>query len=334
MFTCRTMLAAVACALLVAPAAAQSFPVTIEHIYGSTTIAQQPKRVVSVGWHEQDFLYALGVAPVGVTNWFGDYDYATWPWAEAARRAVGAEPEVTSADSVNLEWILAQDPDLIVAIYLPTDDALYAQLSRIAPVVTTPAGFDLWGVPWQDELRVIDMAVWGNNQRSDKIIAGLTARMDAAKAAYPEIAGKTVANVYYEPPNFTTWSSKDLGTRFLTDLGMVFPTELDALSDPDNRITVSLENFPILDLDAVLLPIEGGVEGGRKTIENMALFQNSALKTEGRAVWLDDHQGIAYAAMSWQSPLSLGYLIDVIPPAVASAVDGDPSTNVTVGAPK
>ena len=333
MFTRRIFLALAAVAALAGPAAAQ-FPVTLEHLYGTTTIPAQPKRVVSVGWHEQDFLYALGVAPVGITNWFGDYPYGTWPWAEAARIAVGAEPSVVEADPTNLEWVLSQDPDLIIAIYLPMDDALYAELSKIAPVVTTPVGFDAWGVPWQDELRVIDQAVWGNTERSQAIIANIGARVEHAKASYPQIAGKSVANVYYEAPNFTTWSSKDLGTRFLTDLGMAFPAELDALSDPDNRITISAEQFGLLNLDAVVLPIEGGDTEGRKTIEAMALYQNSGLAKQGRAVWLDDKDGLAYAALSWQSPLALEYLIDVIPPALAAAVDGDPATTETVGAPQ
>lgn len=333
MFTRRVFLALASAAALVAPAAAQSFPITLENSNGTVTIPAQPKRVVSVGWHEQDFLYALGVAPVGVTNWFGDYAYATWPWAEAARKALGAEPSVVEADPTNLEWVLAQDPDLIVAIYLPMDSALYAELSKIAPVITTPAGFDDWGVPWQDELRYIDQAVWGSTERSDAIVADIASRVAAARAAYPEIEGKTASNVYYEAPNFTAWSSKDLGTRFLTDLGMIFPAALDAKSDPDNRITISPENFSLLDLDAVILPIEGGDANGKKTIEDMPLFKSSRVAREGRAIWLDDPEGIAYAAMSWQSPLSLEYLLDVLPPALAAAVDGDAATVPHVPAP-
>ncbi|MET3924449.1 ABC transporter substrate-binding protein [Devosia sp. 2618] len=334
MFTRRIVLAMAAIAVLSAPAAAQSFPVTLENLYGTTTIPAQPKRVVSVGWHEQDFLYSLGVAPIGVTSWFGDYPYASWPWTDHAREALGAEPSVIPADPTNLEWVLAQDPDLIIAIYVPMDEGLYAELSKIAPVVTTPVGFTEWGVPWQDELRVIDQAVWGSTERSEHIIADIAAKTAKAKAEYPQIVGKTAANVYYDGGNFTTWSSKDLGTRFLIDLGLVFPADLDAKSDPENRITISPENFALLDLDTVVLPIEGGDVSGRKIIENMQLFQNSRLSKEGRALWLDDPAGIAYAAMSWQSPLSLEYLLDVMPPALAAAVDGDPATNVTVGEPE
>ena len=56
---------------LAASVQAADFPVRIEHAYGETIVQTAPQRVVSVGYHEQDFLYALGVAPVGVHEWFG-----------------------------------------------------------------------------------------------------------------------------------------------------------------------------------------------------------------------------------------------------------------------
>jgi len=63
--------------LSVSQVPAAQFPVTVEHAFGSTIIPAEPKRVVSVGYVEQDFLYALGIAPVGVRNWWGDHPYAT-----------------------------------------------------------------------------------------------------------------------------------------------------------------------------------------------------------------------------------------------------------------
>src|SRR3569623_1864456 len=92
-------------------AVAADFPVTVTHEFGDTVIAKKPERIVSIGVHEQDFLYALGIAPVGVHEWFGDYPYATWPWAEAARKAVNATPEVHKGFDINIEWVAAQKPD-------------------------------------------------------------------------------------------------------------------------------------------------------------------------------------------------------------------------------
>ena len=59
-----------------------SLPVTVEHALGTTTVEAEPTRVVTVGVTEQDTVLALGVTPVGVTDWYGDQPYATWPWAQ------------------------------------------------------------------------------------------------------------------------------------------------------------------------------------------------------------------------------------------------------------
>jgi len=327
MFTRRLFLGLALAASIVAPAAAQSFPVTVEHIYGTTTIPAEPLRVVSVGMHEQDFLYSLGVAPVGVKEWWGDHPYATWPWAEEARLAVGAEPEVMDTEGVNLEWVLAQDPDLIIAIYVTMDDARYAELSKIAPTIVTPAGFPAWGAPWQAELKIIDQATSGTTEKSDAIIADFDARYAAARAEFPQLAGKTGTNLYInEEGGYTAWSQDDLASKFLIDLGLVFPPELQALAQDDNRIDVSEENMRLLDMDVVIWPIDDAAAGEQAKVEASPLYQNLNLAKEGRSVWLDDGKGLAYAAMSWQTPLSLGYLLDILPPALAAAVDGDVAT--------
>jgi iron complex transport system substrate-binding protein len=320
-----------AMAALVASAAAQDFPVTVEHVYGTTTVPTRPERVVSVGMNEQDFLYALGVAPVGVKEWWGEHSYATWPWAEDERLALGAEPEVMNSEDINIEWVAAQDPDLIIAIYVTMDEQTYELLSNIAPVVVTPAGYDPWGAPWQAELKIIDQATSGNTEKSDKIVADFAARYAAVHAQYPELGGKTGTNVYYnEDGSFTAWGSDDLASKFLIDLGLVFPPELDALAQEDNRIDISAENMELLDMDVVIWPIDSASSNQQQTVEAMGLYQLLDVAKEGRSVWLDDGDGLAYAAMSWQTPLSLGYLLDILPPKLAAAVDGDPATQAPV----
>lgn len=41
-----------------------------------------PRRVVSLGYTTQDPLFALGVPPVAVRHWFGDFPYGVGPWAQ------------------------------------------------------------------------------------------------------------------------------------------------------------------------------------------------------------------------------------------------------------
>jgi iron complex transport system substrate-binding protein len=315
---------------LAMPAFAQSFPVTVEHVYGTTTVPAAPLRVVSVGMHEQDFLYALGVAPVGVKEWWGGHPYATWPWAEDERAALGATPEVMDTDGINLEWVLAQNPDLIIAIYVTMDEDTYAALSKIAPTVVTPAGYEAWGASWQAELKIIDQATSGTTAKSDAIVADFAKRYADVRTNYPVLAGKTGTNIYYDSTtgNFTAWGSNDLASKFLIDLGLTFPPELDALAQADNRIDISQENMRLLDMDVAIFPIEDPAAGQKGQIEALPLYQNLELAKQGRSVWLDDGQGLAYAAMSWQTPLSLGYLLDVLPPMLAAAADGDAATPV------
>lgn len=90
------------------------FPVTVAHKYGTARVASPPKRVVTVGYNEQDFVLALGVEPVGVREWFGDQPNATWPWAQD--ELGDANPEVLPTAELNFEQIAALWPDLIFGI--------------------------------------------------------------------------------------------------------------------------------------------------------------------------------------------------------------------------
>jgi len=84
----------------------------------------------------------------------------------------------------------------------------------------------------------------------------------------------------------------------------------------------------MIDLDAVVWPIDSSTSTRQQEIEAMSLYQTLRLPREGRSVWLDDGKGILASALWFQSPLSIAYIIDKLPPMLASAVDGDPSTEV------
>lgn len=44
-----------------------SYPYTIKHAYGTTTLNSEPKKIVTLDWGNQDTALALGIAPVGVS---------------------------------------------------------------------------------------------------------------------------------------------------------------------------------------------------------------------------------------------------------------------------
>ncbi|MDO8360080.1 MAG: ABC transporter substrate-binding protein [Devosia sp.] len=298
----------------------QDFPVTITHQFGETTIAVAPVRVVSVGMHEQDFLYTLGIAPVGVHEWWGDYPYATWPWAEAAREAAGATPEVLKGFDINIEWVAAQHPDLIVATYYgDLDEATYRLLSAIAPTITAPKGFPQWGAPWQDELRLLGQAT-GRSAKAEEIIVGIDAGFAAARAAFPALAGKQAAVGYFDNGLVRTYNSADTSHRFLASLGLTIPKLYDDKAAERGHFDISPENLSLIELDAFVWP------EGMAGIGELSVYQATRLHREGRDISLEG--GVLSGALSFQTPPALGYLIDTLPPMLAAAVDGDPATAV------
>lgn len=127
--------------------AADAFPVSIEHRYGTTTIPAEPKRIAVVGLVEQDALLSLGVVPVATTEWFGEKPGAIWPWAETALGSAAKPQVLTNTDGVQFEKVAALRPDLILGIYSGLTSEDYAKLAKIAPTVAQPKNAVDYGDP-------------------------------------------------------------------------------------------------------------------------------------------------------------------------------------------
>jgi iron complex transport system substrate-binding protein len=149
--------------------ASAGFPLTLEHKYGSTTIEAVPERIVTVGLLEQDPLLALGVTPVGTTEWFGGYPGSIWPWAQPLLGDT-VPTSVGDATAVDAERIAALDPDVILALYSGLTQEQYDQLSGIAPTVAQPAEYVDYGIPWQELTRTVG-AIVGKAAEADALVS-------------------------------------------------------------------------------------------------------------------------------------------------------------------
>jgi len=176
-----------------------AFPVSIEHTFGTTTIEEQPERVVVLGWSAQDVVYSLGVTPVGMPSFsYGGGDDGVLSWDDEHYDAAKTTL-LDTADGPPLEDIAALRPDVILAPYEGFDEATYEDLSKIAPTILTE------GDDWKLNLREHGEALgrtndseelltdWDNRvARVRRLIGDRKLSVQLSGAAKPGPVGETV----------------------------------------------------------------------------------------------------------------------------------------------
>ncbi|NMH96262.1 iron-siderophore ABC transporter substrate-binding protein [Pseudonocardia acidicola] len=285
-------------------AAPGAFPVTITHSFGETTIPAEPKRVVAVGFNEADFVLALGVVPVGVRDFIGEFPEQTRPWAQAALG--GATPEVVGGNEIDIEKVAALKPDLIMGVYSFMDQSTYQTLSKIAPTVPALTG-DGAAATWQEQTRVTGKAL-GRASRAEEVIAATEKKFADTRAAHPEFAGKTMALDFIVEGTAYKLGTDDLRAQTFSSLGFDVGATTETLSD---------ERLSELDKDVLVV-----VGVPKQALTDNQVFQNLKAVRENRVVYLGDYGTEFSGAIGFGSPLSLPYAIDIVAPQLASALGG------------
>lgn len=301
----------------IVPAAAQDFPLTIEHKFGSATIEQKPVRVATIDYNGADNLLALDVQPVTVRYWFGGYD--VWPWAEAL---LTETPEVLRGD-LNFEQIAAAEPDVIIALYSGITDRDYQLLSAIAPVVAVPEGVGDYELGWDQQALIAGRAIGMEEQASAQVQA-IRDELAAIADRHTGWAGRTVTlGTIWEGANHV-YTVSDPRVQFLNQMGLVNHPEVVALSAPGTfSVEVSDERPEAFDADVLIWFADEGIEPIHDALFRPTL---DAFK-QGREIFLGP---LVTSALSHTSLLSLPYALDVLEPSIELAIDGDPATEVPV----
>ena len=233
-------------------AASGSFPVTIEHAFGETTIDQQPNRVVTWGWGSADDAIALGVTPVAMPfqSYAGD-ENGVLPWIKEALE--GEEMPVILPDTQEppYEDIAAAAPDVILAAYSGITEQEYDLLSEIAPVVAYPG--DAWATPWRDLIEITGTAL-GKTDEASALLASIDTEIADQAAAHPEFAGKTIALTSDSTGSFYVYKKEDPRVDFTLDLGFVSAPAVDELATDEASFyyTLSYEQLDQLDSDLLV----------------------------------------------------------------------------------
>jgi iron complex transport system substrate-binding protein len=310
-----------------APAAATepgAFPATIDHKYGSTTITAAPRRVVTVGLTEQDAVLALGVVPVGTTEWNGEYPGAIGPWASAEVGSATLPTVLAGTDGPQFEKIAALKPDLIVALYSALTQEQYTTLSKIAPTLAQPKEYSDYGIPWQETTKKVGIAL-GKKAEAEKLVKDVDDKFAEAAREHPEFAGKTALMATLSEGYFV-FGTEDPRNRILTSLGFTLPTDLDTIIGDKFGANISAERTDVLNVNA-LVWIFDTVADGRAELAKDKLYTNLAVSKEKREVEIEDPTTYG-RALTFVSVLSLPYVLDRLVPQLAAAVDGNPATEV------
>ncbi|GAB2609751.1 iron-siderophore ABC transporter substrate-binding protein [Kribbella endophytica] len=309
-----------------------ALPTTVEHKFGSTEVKADPQRVVTVGLVEQDPLLALGIVPVGTTEWFGERPGALYPWAEDRLKELnGATPTVLKGDDgIQFERVAALRPDLIIALYADLSQSDYTKLSQIAPTIAPPKGVASFGIGWEDAARTVGKAV-GRPAAADKLVKDAEKLLADARAANPKFEGAT-ALVAAAGPQAFVYGPDDPRTRLMASLGFKSPANLRDVTKDQFGVEISNERLDLLDVDALVMLVEDQNNPQEAVLKSKLYTGLNAVK-QGRVAVSDYEQTNFAGAFSFLTVLSVKFITEGLVPQLTAAVDGDPATKVP-SAPK
>ena len=295
------------------PAAEEgAFPVTVEHEFGETTLTAAPERIVTLGVTDADAVLALGAVAVGNTG-FAFFETGLGPWTD---ELVGdAETTLLDSDSEpNIEQVANLAPDLIIGVSAGFDEAVYEDLSQIAPVVARPAGTAAYSVA-REEATASIAAAMGVPERGAELNAETDALLEEVRREHPEFAGLVGGAVLPYDGRFGAFLPGDARGRFLVSLGFEIP---EAITERDTGegffVEVPAENVEWLDGGLLLVLSD---DENYDPAEAAPVFADLDVVRGGAAlVTTIDQRG----AITYNSVLSIPYAVDTLVPRIADAL--------------
>jgi iron complex transport system substrate-binding protein len=291
-----------------------AFPVTISTAFGDVTVDEEPTRVVALGWSDAETALALGVQPVGASDWLAvGTDDGLGEWVE---EEYDEAPEIIETLEPSFEAIAALEPDLILDTRSSADQERYDLLSQIAPTIGQPEGVGPYQTTWQQQLDLVGQAL-GRSDEAEELAGEVEQAFADAAAEHPEFEGTEVAVGAYTSEGFGAYVSGDARVAFMEQLGFQNKQAIEDEATESFFIPVSEERLNLLDAElTVVFPIF--VEASEFT--GNPLFQALPSVQEGRAVILDDTTLLN--AFSSASAPGLLYALDNVVPQFADALGG------------
>lgn len=307
-----------------------SFPVTIEHALGTTTISREPHSVATLGWSSADICVELGVLPSGYPV-EPERGYGTPPWfSKAVSRLDALLPRNYHDDGgVPLNDLRDIKPDVILAVNSAFGkDAAetkwsYEQLTAIAPTIAWPGRQK--DTDWRTATSMVARAL-GRGVAGKALIASTEQAIADAAGAYPDLAGATVLCVgarSVEGASFEVYTKDSNVMRVLGDFGLTPAPALDRIvaSAPvrdtgsgARTVFVDAAKSPELVADVVVVAVR---PEERMPVADRAVLSKIPADQRGSTVVLSTDQD--FLALMAASPTSIKWAIQTVMPGLARA---------------
>ncbi|OON75585.1 iron-siderophore ABC transporter substrate-binding protein [Streptomyces tsukubensis] len=288
-----------------------TFPAKVATKFGDVTVKEQPKRVVALGWGDAETALALGVRPVGQSDWLAFGGDGVGPWAKGLYKK---SPQKIGTLEPEYEKIAALKPDLILDTKSSGDQKRYNTLSKIAPTIGVPKGGDQYKTSWEKQTRMVSSAL-GIADKGKSLISKTEKKFEKAKAAHPEFKGKSIVLGSRTSVGYGAYVHGTGRMDFVERLGFKSSPAIEAKAGSAFSVTVSRENLDLLDADlTVMSPI--GLTA--KKISGDPLYRAVPSVKAGRDVVFDDET--LSSAFATDSVLSVGYALDKVVPVFSDTL--------------
>ncbi|AVI64116.1 ABC transporter substrate-binding protein [Halomonas sp. GFAJ-1] len=224
---------------------------TLETAYGDVEVADAPERVVTLYEGALDAALAAGVTPVGAVTTRGGDNVAEYVTDYLSANELEHPEIVGVVREINIEAVLAQQPDLILAAaQLPQEQ--YQLLSQIAPTVvphTQPLAAD----NWEAEARLFGQALNQEDAIEDAIAAVDLRAAELATAIAAADVGGTAFLARWMPSGPMVMSTQLIATGLLEKVGLGVQDAGLIKADSAHSDVLSLENLSQVDGDWLFL---------------------------------------------------------------------------------
>lgn len=278
-----------------------SWPVTVDHTLGSSTIEEKPERIVVLHEAGIDPVLSLGLEPVAMFEIQGGEE--NMPWLEG--KIDWPEDAALTADrTANPEAIASYDPDLVIVGDVYVDDAKYRELEKIAPTLVYDWPAD--GPAWQPILDGVAEAT-GLQDKATEVKEKYDDRIAEIRDEFPGIDKLTYNSAMFNQGQLV-YSTNSM----FEDLGMV---QAETQQAAGARGTVSLERLDELDGDVLVIYDPAGE---KSQLDGNAQFQNLESVKNGSLIW--QNMALGYAVTTASGPMSLDWAVEQITPELTAAV--------------